>query len=85
MGGYPDGSFRPNHPITRAEACVIVNNMLRRTPDRDFIRQHAGDLVSFGDLTGDHWAYFDIMEACNSHAYSLPAGQERWEGLTSGT
>ena len=84
MGGYPDGSFRPDHPITRAEACVIVNNMLRRTPDRGFIDENAANLLRFSDVSADHWAYYAIVEATNSHSFSAISGKESWTGLTSG-
>lgn len=30
--GYPDGSFRPNDNITRADICTIVNRVLKATP-----------------------------------------------------
>lgn len=81
MGGYPDGSFRPNHSITRAEACVIVNNMLHRTPDQRFIDQNAAKLIHFADVSADHWAYYAIMEATNSHRFSTIVGKESWTGL----
>jgi len=29
VSGYPDGTFRPNAPITRAEAAVLINNLIR--------------------------------------------------------
>lgn len=34
VGGYADGTFQPNQPITRAEVTKIVNRMLDRTPDK---------------------------------------------------
>lgn len=27
FSGYPDGSFGPTHPLTRAEACIILNRV----------------------------------------------------------
>ena len=33
--GFNDGTFRPNTNITRAQACVIVNRALGRSPDED--------------------------------------------------
>ncbi|MEW6624763.1 MAG: S-layer homology domain-containing protein [Bacillota bacterium] len=29
MGGYPDGSFKPQNPITRAEALVALNRVIQ--------------------------------------------------------
>jgi hypothetical protein len=31
MGGYPDGTFHPDQPLTRAETVTIVNRMLGKT------------------------------------------------------
>lgn len=50
--GYPDGSFRPNDNITRADICTIVNRVLKATPsngtifsDDKFIPSYAKDAV----------------------------------------
>ena len=43
--GYGDGTFRPNNPITRAEVTAIVNNMLGRAADEDFVDEHAEELT----------------------------------------
>jgi hypothetical protein len=29
IGGYPNGAFRPQNTITRAEVCVMIANVLR--------------------------------------------------------
>ena len=39
IGGYEDGTVRPNNNITRAEACAIVNRTLGRVPDADHLLQ----------------------------------------------
>ena len=79
IGGYPDGSFRPNNKITRAEVCVIVNNMLGRDADERFIDQNSSELVSFTDLTDGHWAYYAIMEATNAHTHIQDGSAEAWK------
>lgn len=81
IGGYPDGTFKPNNSITRAEVTTIVNQMLGRSADADYLERHAEDLVQFGDLTSDHWAYDQIMEATNAHAYDKVSGGEDWTRL----
>ena len=81
IGGYPDGTFKPNNSITRAEVTTIVNRMLGRSADADYLERHAEDLVQFGDLTSDHWAYDQIMEATNAHAYDKVSGGEDWTRL----
>ena len=60
--GYGDGTFRPNNPITRAEVTAIVNNMLGRAADEDFVDEHAEELTPFSDIE-KHWAYYHIVEA----------------------
>ena len=56
IGGYPDGTFRPDGLITRAEVATIVNRMLSRIPTGE-----AGD-SSFTDIEG-HWAKAQILAA----------------------
>jgi hypothetical protein len=29
--GFPDGTFRPNNPVTRAEGCKIIVNLLKKS------------------------------------------------------
>ena len=79
IGGYPDGSFRPNNSITRAEVAVIVNNMLGRDADESYINRNADELVSFVDLSKNHWAYYTIMEATNPHDYTTSSNGESWK------
>ncbi|MDR1100787.1 MAG: S-layer homology domain-containing protein [Clostridiales bacterium] len=65
--GYSDGSFRPDQPITRAEAVKVTNKILGRYVDDEGILK---DLVSdFEDLSGTHWSYYEIQEAAVSHVY----------------
>lgn len=81
IGGYPDGTFRPNNSITRAEVCVIVNNMLGRTPDEDYISRNKNKLVNFVDLSDRYWGYYTIMEATNSHEYTGNHISETWNNV----
>ncbi len=74
--GYPDGSFKPERKITRAEVVNITNKMLDRFADRDFVRSHLSEMIQFKDLTEADWAYFPIMEATNGHDYTRRAAQE---------
>ena len=65
VGGYPDGTFGPDKPITRAEVVTIINRILNRKIDKDKIIKNQGLLLNFKDLKASHWAYYDIMEATN--------------------
>ena len=78
IGGYTNGNFGPNDRITRAQVTTIVNNMLGRAADRDYVIDHQADLVQFSDLTRAHWGYFQIMEATNAHDYTKSNGTESW-------
>lgn len=80
IAGYPDGTFGPNALLTRGQAAVIVNRMLGRQADQDFISHHSG-LLTFLDVPSSHWAYYDICEAANSHSYHQTNQSEIWESL----
>ena len=55
INGDGDGTFRPNDPITRAEAASIVNKMLNR--------KTVTSGKSFPDVPKTHWAYDAILKA----------------------
>ena len=79
--GYGDGTFRPNNPITRVEVTAIVNNMLGREADVDFVTEHYNELNHFSDLVVSHWGYYHIVEATNDHDYTKPSSGENWTEL----
>ena len=78
INGYADGTFRPNNTITRAEVATMVNRMLGRTADKFFINSNADSLRRFTDVPSSYWAYYQIMEAANSHDYMIDFGAELW-------
>ncbi|MCL2046386.1 MAG: isopeptide-forming domain-containing fimbrial protein [Oscillospiraceae bacterium] len=67
VNGYPDGSFRPNQPITRAEYATLVNRMLERVPETidDLLPDEMKNWVDNANKTA--WYYIAIQEASNSH------------------
>ena len=76
VSGYPDGTFRPDEALTRAEAAVIFNHMLGRTPDTAAIAAASEtNLRIFPDGPSSHWAYAQIMEATVSHDYTSSGGE----------
>ena len=81
INGYPDGTFGPNDPISRAEVTTITNRMLGRSADEAFVDSHQDSLVQFGDITDRHWAYYQVMEATNGHDYTKTDGVEDWSRL----
>lgn len=79
VSGYPDGTFRPDSSITRAEAFAMMNKMLGRSPDKELIDAQ-GKILRFLDLPYNYWAYYHIMEASIPHDHSYDEnGNEVWE------
>ena len=67
--GYPDGTFKPDQNITRAEAMTLINRVLERKPESP------ADLLTNMNKWTDNmdtskWYYLDVQEATNSHAYT---------------
>ncbi len=81
LSGYPDGTFRPNNKINRAEVTSITNRMLGRKADLDSIAKNPGQVVSYKDVDKDAWWYGDIMEASNGHDYDKGAKAAVWTRL----
>ena len=68
INGNPDGTFKPNNNITRAETVAMINRVLdRQTKD-------VSDLLPVSQMTNwsDNantaaWYYRDMQEATNNH------------------
>ena len=69
MEGYPDGTFGPNRPITRAETVATVNRVLA-----DMTVGNIEVLPS--DMTEAHWAYNDVVFAMNHRILKDVAADE---------
>lgn len=78
IGGYEDNTFRADNTITRAEVVTIVNNMLVRNADKEYVNTNKAVLNMFVDISEEHWAYYDIVEATNEHTYKLTGDMEKW-------
>lgn len=81
LSGYPDGTFRPNNKINRAEVTSITNRMLGRKADLDWLAKNPGQVVSYKDVDKDAWWYGDIMEASNGHDYDKAGKAKVWTRL----
>ena len=68
LGGYPDGTVRPNNNITRAETCAIVNRVLERRPHDEHLGD-VDDMRTWPDNQPGAWYYADMQEATNGHYY----------------
>lgn len=76
INGYPDGTFRPDAYIQRAEAARILNQYANRGTTLEGMAPVAKDLARFTDIDESHWAYCEIMEAANSHEYQRAKGTQ---------
>ncbi len=77
--GYPDGTFRPDAAITRAETCTIVNRTLGRKPHRDHLLPWEIMITWPDNQAPEVWYYAQIQEATNSHDYLWTFVPEGWE------
>lgn len=80
VNGYPDGSFKPENKITRAEVVSTTNRMLNRYADLAFAKAHKTELAPMRDMDESHWAYGAAVEAMNGHDYHRQADgkNETW-------
>jgi len=85
--GVGDGLFAPDRHMIRAEVVALTNRMLLRAADKTYINDgDHSELIYYLDVPQMYWAYFDIEEASNAHAYvRLEDGGEEWtEVLNTG-
>ncbi|MEH2933918.1 isopeptide-forming domain-containing fimbrial protein [Acutalibacter sp. JLR.KK004] len=65
--GYPDGSFKPDDFITRAEAVSLINRMRNRVITAEELKA-LGIANPYTDLVETYWAYGDLLEATIKHS-----------------
>jgi parallel beta-helix repeat protein len=58
IAGFPDGTFKPNDPVTRAQFATIITKALAPPSRRTAIR--------FNDVNSNFWAYGAIQSAYQS-------------------
>jgi parallel beta-helix repeat protein len=58
IAGFPDGSFKPNEPVTRAQFAAIINKAFKPSATRQGI--------TFKDVKSNYWAYSAIQTASSS-------------------
>ena len=81
INGYPDGTFRPNQYITRAEAMTLVNRVLNRLPENS--SDLLDSMIKWPDNSdASQWFYLAVQEATNSHYYKTKENKfEKWTEL----
>ncbi|MBW4644421.1 MAG: S-layer homology domain-containing protein [Goleter apudmare HA4340-LM2] len=55
IAGFPDGSFRPEEAVTRAQFAAMVNKAFPKSPQRQ--------AISFVDVPSNYWASSAIQQA----------------------
>ena len=78
--GYPDGSFRPDRNVTRAELMAMINRATGRAPKSADAFLPGMKTWSDNANTGA-WYYLDVQEATNSHTYTKSGTHETWKKL----
>lgn len=82
IAGYPDGTFRPDQDITRAETMTMINRVLERVPSTEKHLLAYEVMLTFPDNQPGDWYYIAVQEATNSHTYERYAteknGDEQW-------
>lgn len=58
IAGFPDGSFKPNEPVTRAQFAAIINKAFKPKSTRA--------AITFNDVASNYWAYNAIQIASSS-------------------
>ena len=85
IAGYPDGSFKPQQNITRAETMTMINRVLERVPSVESHLLPYNAMLTFPDCQSGQWFYIAVQEATNSHTYERAAseknGDEQWIAL----
>lgn len=80
LGGFEDGTARPDQPVTRAEAAVLINRALGRVPDSTYI--DANRPAFYLDVQPGIWYYYDVMEAVVPHEHT-ETDTEHWTSHTA--
>ncbi len=55
ISGFPDGTFRPSQPVTRAQFSAIVTKAFNSAKERDALR--------FEDVPSDYWGWSAVRDA----------------------
>lgn len=56
LNGYPNGNFRPDHSVTRAEFAAIITSTFHQVPKKR-------EYIPFIDVPTTHWAFSAIKKS----------------------
>ncbi|MZP29547.1 hypothetical protein GTO91_07490 [Heliobacterium undosum] len=71
LHGYPDGLFRPDQAVTRAEIVVLMNNLIGRKPLTGLSK------TTWSDVSGEHWAAGAIEAASTTYTIEVKVENEK--------
>ncbi|MCL1923993.1 MAG: S-layer homology domain-containing protein, partial [Defluviitaleaceae bacterium] len=66
----PSYTFERDNVITRSEVVTVINYHLNRVSHRSSIHEYLANEQIFNDVSTNHWAFYQIMEAAVSHFYT---------------
>jgi hypothetical protein len=55
IAGFPDGTFRPEEPVTRAQFAAMIN--------KAFLKSAQRQPINFSDVPSNYWGYSAIQKA----------------------
>lgn len=68
INGNPDGTFKPNNNITRAETVAMINRVLDRQTESNDDLLPVAQMTNWSDnMDTAKWYYRDMQEATNNH------------------
>lgn len=68
INGNPDGTFKPNDNITRAETVAMINRVLNRQTESNDDLLPVSQMTNWSDnMDTAKWYYRDMQEATNNH------------------
>ena len=68
INGNPDGTFKPNNNITRAETVAMINRVLDRQTESNDDLLPVSQMTNWSDnMDTAKWYYRDMQEATNNH------------------
>ena len=76
---YADGTFKPDNNIIRSEVVTIVNRVIGRAADTEYVDKNLAAVNKFTDLKDkSYWAFYEIIEAGNTHMAVDSVNGETW-------
>lgn len=83
INGNPDGTFKPNNNITRAETVAMINRVLNRQTESNDDLLPVAQMTNWSDnMDTAKWYYRDMQEATNNHKAERVGTSmyEKWTG-----